>query len=74
MLATSNPETKYAVIRIMMALTINKNNPSVKMVIGRVRNTKIGRTKNCSNASTIATRMAVENLSKVTPLNIFGNK
>lgn len=59
---------------MMIALTINRNSPKVKMVIGSVRNTRIGRTKNCNNASTIATRMAVENLSKVTPLNIFGNK
>ena len=51
----------------MMVLMTNKNNPSVKKVIGRVNNTKIGFTKKLSNPKTMATVNAVVNSSTITP-------
>lgn len=46
----------------------NKNNPSVKKVIGKVNNTKIGFTKILSNPKTIATKSAVVKLATCTPV------
>lgn len=45
----------------------NKNNPSVKIVTGNVKITKIGLTKKFNNPRTIATVNAVVNLSTTTP-------
>lgn len=74
MLATSKPETSLAANKIIIALTINRNNPKVSMVIGKVKKTKTGLTINCKSAKTTATQIAVLKLSNLTPLNIFGNK
>lgn len=52
---------------MIMALITNKNKPSVKIVTGKVNNTKIGFTKKFNNPKTIATVRAVVNSSITTP-------
>src|SRR5690625_6924840 len=59
---------------MIIALTINKNKPKVKIVMGRVRNTKSGFIKNCNIAKTIAAKIAVVNFSTTTPLRIYGSR
>lgn len=46
----------------------NRNNPSVKKVIGKVNKTKIGLIKILSNPKTIATKSDVVKLATCTPV------
>lgn len=55
MVATSKLPTRYPAITIIIAFIINRNNPKVRTVIGRVRITNIGLTISRSKAITIAT-------------------
>lgn len=54
-----NPSTSLEHNKIINALMANKNNPSVTMVTGKVKITKIGLTKILSNPKTTATIKAV---------------
>ena len=54
-----------------MAFITNRNNPRVKMVTGKVNNTKIGFTKKFSKPKTMATVNAVVNSSTITPFMIL---
>ena len=56
---TSNPVTKESARRIIIALIIKRKSPSVKIVTGKVKITRIGFTIKLSRLSTIATMMAV---------------
>ena len=58
-LATENPGTMASARSINRALITSKNNPSVRIVIGKVNTTKIGFTIICNNAITKATKTAV---------------
>jgi len=58
-LDTKNPPTKFAANKIMSALITNKNNPSVTIVAGRVKNIKSGRTNMFNTAISKATQTAV---------------
>jgi hypothetical protein len=53
------------VSKSISAFTTNKNNPSVRIVAGRVNNIKIGRTSILIIASTILARIAVPMLSTI---------
>ena len=53
--STLKPTRKWSQINMIIALIANRNNPSVKMVIGKVKNTKIGFTIAFKIARTIAT-------------------
>lgn len=50
-----------------MAFITNRNKPSVKTVIGKVKISKIGLTVKFSNPRTIATKTAVKKLATETP-------
>ncbi len=50
-----NPSTTFEHIPIIAALMTNKNNPSVKNVIGNVKSTRIGLTNKFNSPRTIAT-------------------
>ena len=52
--STRNPEIKLAAIKMIIALIINRNNPNVRIVMGRVRITNNGFTKEFRIPSTIA--------------------
>ena len=52
---------------MIMAFITSKNKPKVKMVTGKVNNTKMGFTKKLSNPKTMATVKAVVNSSTITP-------
>ncbi len=54
-----------------MALIINKNNPKVTIVMGKVKMTSIGLTSNRNKAMTIATIIAEPYPSTCTPGRIF---
>lgn len=66
--STSKPPTILSHNIIINPLMTNKNNPSVRKVIGKVNNTKIGFTKILSNPKTIATKSAVVKLATCTPV------
>ena len=51
---------------MIMVFITNKNNPSVKIVTGKVNNTNIGFTKKLSKPKTMATVNAVVNSSTIT--------
>ena len=53
--STLKPSTSLSQIIIIIALIANKNNPSVTIVIGKVKNTKIGFTIAFNNPRTTAT-------------------
>jgi len=55
MLETPNPSIKLSASKMIKALIINKNNPKVKIVIGKVKITKSGLTKMFNTANTTAT-------------------
>lgn len=65
--STTKPPTILLHKIIIKALMTNKNNPSVKKVIGKVNNTKIGFIKILSNPKTIATKSDVVKLATCTP-------
>lgn len=65
--STAKPPTILLHKIIIKPLMTNKNNPSVKKVIGNVNNTKIGFTKIFNNPKTIATKSAVVKLATCTP-------
>jgi hypothetical protein len=56
---TSNPVTNESARSIIMALMINRTSPSVKIVTGNVKITRIGFTMKFSKLSTMATMIAV---------------
>jgi hypothetical protein len=58
-LSTEKPAIKLSANKIMMALIINRNNPKVRMVTGKVNMTSIGFTIKFNKLSTKATIMAV---------------
>ena len=66
-LSTWKPSIRFAVKRMMIALITNKKSPKVKMVMGRVRMTRIGFTKKLSKLSTTATMIAVNMEETPTP-------
>ena len=66
-LSTWNPSIRFAVNKIIIALITNKKSPKVKMVIGRVRITRIGFTKKLSKLNTTATIIAVNMDETPTP-------
>ena len=66
-LSTWKPSIRFAVNRIIIALITNKKSPKVKMVMGRVRMTRIGFTKKLSKLSTTATMIAVNMEETPTP-------
>ena len=65
--STTKPPTILLHKIIIKPLMTNKNNPSVKKVIGKVNKTKIGLTKAFNNPKTIATKSAVVKLATCTP-------
>lgn len=67
MLETSNPEIKWAAIRMINALMIKRKSPSVSMVMGKVNTISMGLTKKLSTLNTNATIMAVVMESTPTP-------
>ena len=58
-LVTENPSINLSANNIINALITNRNNPSVRMVIGRVRIINIGFTNKFKIDSTTATITAV---------------
>lgn len=62
-LLTEKPATSLSTKRIIKAFIMSKNKPNVMIVIGKVRRTKIGFTNKFKTDNTIATIMAVTNLS-----------
>ena len=64
--STWKPFTNFVQIRIIAALITSKNKPSVRMVTGKVKSTKIGFTIRFSNPSTTATTKDVFNPSSST--------
>ena len=71
MLSTLNPDINWSAKSIISALTTNKNNPKVNMVIGKVRITNIGLIIRFRIDKTTATIIAVVYESTCTPLSIF---
>ena len=61
--STSKPPTILSHNIIIKPLMTNKNNPSVKKVIGKVNKTKIGLIKILSKPKTMATKSAVVKLA-----------
>ena len=59
MLLTAKPFINLLVIRIIIALITNKNNPNVTIVIGKVNKIKTGFTIKLRIESKIATYIAV---------------
>lgn len=57
---TANPEIKASASKIIIALITSKNKPSVKIVTGKVKITKMGFTNKFSIARTNATIIAVK--------------
>ena len=64
--STVKPPIKLLANRIMIALIIKRNKPSVMMVTGKVRMTKIGFTMKFNKLKTTATIIAVKKLSTFT--------
>ncbi|AIY13147.1 hypothetical protein M667_07945 [Cellulophaga baltica NN016038] len=64
--STVKPLIKLLANRIMIALIIKRNKPSVMMVTGNVRMTKIGFTMKFNKLKTTATIIAVKKLSTFT--------
>ena len=64
---SSNPGTIYAVNQIIPALITRVNSPRVKILIGKVKNTKTGFTKKFKTPVTIETIKAVTTVSTTTP-------
>lgn len=52
---------------MIQAFITKRNNPKVRIVIGKVNKIIIGLTKKLSKAKTMATVSAVENSSTITP-------
>jgi hypothetical protein len=65
--STSKPGTRAAQILITMPLTTKIKSPSVRMVIGRVRNKRIGFTKILTNPTTKAATSAAKNPETLNP-------
>lgn len=61
-LLTLNPSINLSARRMIKALITNKNNPNVRMVIGKVRIIKMGFKMAFKNANTAATIIAVVKL------------
>lgn len=62
-LLTENPLINLSASRIIHALITSKNNPNVKIVIGKVSITKMGFRMAFKKAKTAATIMAIVKLS-----------
>jgi len=73
MLSTLNPDINWSAKSIISALTTNKNNPKVRIVIGNVRITNIGFIIKFKIDKTTATIIAVVYESTCTPLSIFAS-
>ena len=58
-LFTENPSINLSANKMIKALIINRNNPSVTMVIGKVNNTKTGFNNTFKTPKTNATIMAL---------------
>lgn len=67
MLLTSKPDIKLSAIMMIIAFITSKKSPRVRMVIGRVKSTKIGFTIKLSKLNTMATITAVVKESTPTP-------
>lgn len=67
-----NPGTSLLAIIIISPFNTRRKSPSVRMVIGRVRTTKIGLSSALSSPSTRATIIAVIKFSTYIPLIIKG--
>ena len=63
----ANPSTILAHKTIRIALIINKNNPKVSRVTGRVKRIKIGLTNTFNTAKTKATKIEVVKSTTATP-------
>ena len=63
----AKPFKKWSHNKTIAALITNKNKPSVKTVIGKVKNTKTGFKKVFNNPKITATFIAVVILSTITP-------
>ena len=66
-LVTVKPFTKSDTHKTMSMLMTNKNKPSVKMVMGNVSNTNMGRTTALRKPNKTATIIAVKLLLMFTP-------
>ena len=66
-LVTWKPSIKLAANNIIIALMTKRKSPNVRMVMGKVKMTKMGFTKKLSKLSTTATIMAVNMESTPTP-------
>lgn len=71
--STLNPVISLSAIQIINAFMTNKNKPSVNKVIGNVRRIRIGFIIAFSTARTIATLIAVQNVSMDIPSRIYDN-
>ena len=58
-LLTENPSINLSANKMIKALIINRNNPKVTIVIGKVKITKTGFTNTFRTAKTKATTMAL---------------
>jgi hypothetical protein len=65
--ATTKPGTRKPTNKIINALITNKNNPKLKIVKGKVKITKIGRTIALTNPKIMAAIAAVVQLSNLNP-------
>ena len=68
---TAKPSIKASARRMMHAFITRRKRPKVKIVIGKVSNTKIGLTISFNNANTTATTIALKYPSTVTPGRSF---
>ena len=68
-LRTAKPSIKKSANSMIIAFMINKNNPSVIKVIGKVNTTKIGFTNSLRIANTIATIIAEQYFQE--PIDVF---
>ena len=66
-LVTTNPPTKLAAIKMMMAFITKRNNPKVTIVAGNVKKIKSGLTNMFKMAMANATQIAVEIAAISTP-------
>lgn len=66
-LVTINPPTKFAAIKIIIALITNKNKPNVTIVAGNVNKISNGLTNIFRIAIANATQTAVETVAISTP-------
>jgi len=64
---TTNPEIKIPATLIIATFITRRKMPKVSMVIGMVKNTRIGLTKVLSRPTTAATKSALKKLSTAIP-------